>query len=66
MKRRSRGRRYLRARLLRKALVEESALVSADSLKVLEAFERLSDGLDEELPKELRGSLRRSMIPERQ
>lgn len=30
-------------KLLKKVVAEESALVSADSLEVLEAFERLSD-----------------------
>ena len=34
-------------KLLKKALAEESALVSADSLAVLEAFERLSDEFDQ-------------------
>lgn len=34
-------------KLLKKVVAEESALVSADSLEVLEAFERLSDELDQ-------------------
>ena len=34
-------------KLLKKTLAEESALVSADSLAVLEAFERLSDDFDQ-------------------
>jgi hypothetical protein len=33
--------------ILKKVVAEESALVSADSLEVLEAFERLSDELDQ-------------------
>lgn len=37
-------------KLLKKALAEESALVAADSLEVLETFEELSDGLDPEAP----------------
>jgi len=34
-------------KLLKKALAEESALVAADSLEVLEAFERLEDELEQ-------------------
>ena len=34
-------------KLLKKALTEESALVAADSLEVLEVFEQLSDELDQ-------------------
>ena len=36
-----------RRKLLKRALAKESALVSAESLEVLEAFERLEDELSE-------------------
>ena len=36
-----------RRKLLKRALAKESALVSAESLEVLEAFERLEDELGE-------------------
>lgn len=48
-------------KLLKKALAEESAMVSADSLEVLEAIERLPDEFVEECLMEIRhGDTRRS------
>lgn len=38
---------YFNEAIDKKVVAEESALVSADSLEVLEAFERLSDELDQ-------------------
>ena len=45
----------LERKLLKKALEEESALVSADSLQILKIFERLLDEFDP------RGSQRKSL-----